>query len=157
MNRRYFIAASSVGAVTGVTGCLGNGNSEPDTDAPPSIDGEGLELVPGESSVLTVHAENVGSINFTVIPDLDAVEFAFDDASFSERPDGQDDSYPPYWNWSPPASAVDIDVPVRVGDTVTGGEYPYEVAAWHVDVESGENRGDADAVTEENVLSIVTD
>ena len=156
MNRRHFIAASSVGVVTGVTGCLGNSDSEPDADAPPSIDGEGFELVPGEASAVTVHAENVGSIHFTGIPDLDVIDFAFDDASFSERPSGQDDSYPPYWNWSPPTSSVDVDVPVRLGDTVTNGEYPYEVSAWNVDVESGENRGDADAVTEEFVITVTT-
>ena len=156
MNRRRFIAASSVGAMLGASGCLGGDDTRENTEATLGVDGEDLQLAPGEESVVKIQVANVGSVQFSNLPDPDSVDLDLTEAEFSEPPSGQDDADPPYWNWSPPDANVEISVPVHISTDVEPAEYRYSVTAWQVDVEEGPDRSrdDADSVTESSTITV---
>lgn len=155
MDRRHFISTISVGVVVGTAGCLGSNNPGGETESTPVVEGDDLELLPGENSTVDIKLEGVGSVQFSDIPDPDIVDIDVNEAEFSTSPSGQDDSYPPYWNWSPPDANTEISVPVYVADGAESGEYEYTVSAWNVDVEEGADRAQEEPELETHVISVI--
>lgn len=150
--RRRPLVATIAGAGAGIAGCLGDGSDDPE----PTIDGENVSVAPGEERTVTVAVEEAGSVLVSALPEAEGVTLPLEEASFSVAPDGRDDSYPPYWHWSPTEEAIEIELPVRVADDAEPGEYRYEISAWSVEVEGGEgvDRIDAEAVREEFTIEV---
>lgn len=169
MHRRmYFRSIMGLGTIA-LAGCIDSGNisgggddtNEDATDDTANeeraiISGDSIELSPGDHDQITVHADNVGSVQFSNLPEVDDVVIDVNEAEFSDSPSGQDDADPPYWNWSPPDSSIDITVPVYIDENAESGDYHYAVSAWHVDVEedSNLNRNEETAVTEEATITV---
>ncbi len=156
MNRRQVLASGCAGVGICLGGLLVHSNPTGESDTVPVVAGEELELTPGEKTTATFRVDDAGSVRVSSLPESESVVFDVNDASFSDSPVGQDDADPPYWNWSPPESSVEISVPIRVPDRTTAGEYRYAVTAWPADVERGPDRtrDDANAETESFPITV---
>lgn len=151
--RRRPVIATIAGASTGIAGCLGNDSEGPE----PTVDGEDVSVAPGEERTVSIEIEHVGSVLVSALPEAEGVSLPLGDASFSTPPADRDDSYPPYWTWSPAEDAIEIELPVRVADDAEPGEYRYEVSAWHAEVEGGDGVDpvEGEAVREEFTIEVV--
>lgn len=151
MRRRPVIA--TVATATGFAGCLGG-----DFDGTePTVEGEGVSVAPGEEGTITIGIEHAGSVVVSALPGAEGVSLPLGDVVFSTPPTDRDDSYPPYWTWSPPEDSLELDFPVRAADDADPGEYRLEVSAWGVEVEGGDGveRINSEAVREVFSIEVV--
>lgn len=144
MNRRQFLITGSAGMAVGLAGCLSDG------DGRPEIEGSGVTVSPGEKAVLEIEASNVGSIRFSGLPEPDGLSLEISDTDLSPSPSGQDDAFPPYWNWSGTRSTVDVETQLHAAESVAPGEYRYEITVWN----RPHYEDDADATTDEYPITI---
>lgn len=154
MRRRPLVAAIA-GASTGLAGCLGGGSDDPE----PTIDGEDVTVAPGEERTVSIEIEDAGSVVVSALPESEDVSLPLAEASFSTEPSDQDDSYPPYWTWSPVEDRVELELPIRVADDADPGEYGFELSAWFVEVEGGDGVDpiEGEAVREEFTIEVVAE
>ncbi|PSQ18794.1 hypothetical protein BRD00_04365 [Halobacteriales archaeon QS_8_69_26] len=85
-------------------------------------------MTPGETATTEIVVREVQSIQFNDTPDSDDVSVDFGDVSFSTRPDGTLESFPPTWTWEGTQSSLTVTVPVTAAEDAEGGTYRFTLA-----------------------------
>lgn len=126
MNRRQFLAVGSTTASL-LSGCLGSRPSCTDeSDWPPSVDVEALELVPGGSGEFEIQVDGITSFQFDwgLYPCGRNIPVRFEDIDISPSIDSQADPCPPIWIWEN-CTRVTVSVTVHAAPDAEPGTYDY--------------------------------
>jgi hypothetical protein len=109
-----------------MAGCTGRGQWNP------TIDGNELTLSPGEESLITIQASDIGGFSFQPTPEGISIETTLSEIDVEPRPDSGNDSQPPQWFWSS-RTDVTVEAPIAIADSMEPGEYQYGVTVYPQD------------------------
>ena len=126
MERRSFVSGLLTVGNGLSAGCAGRRQWNP------AIDGNEVTLSPGEQSMITVEATDIGGFAFQPTPEGITIETTLSEIDVAPPPDSGNDSYPPQWFWSS-RTDVTVEAPVAITDSMEPGEYQYGVTVYPQD------------------------
>ncbi|GGL64504.1 hypothetical protein GCM10009039_23010 [Halocalculus aciditolerans] len=109
---------------------------------PAEVNISNVTVESGGSTVLVVHARNIGELHLNS-SNHDGIVFEYENATFTPAATSAVATYPPYWVWNPVQPTVTIRLPVHTTGNTSVGKYQFSANAWNTTNHTHEN-GDAD-------------
>ena len=97
---------------------------------PAEITISNVSVEQGGSTVLVIHAQNIGELHLNT-SNQDGLVFEYENATYAPPATSAVGTYPPYWVWDPVQSTVTIRLPIHATQNSSPGLYRYNAVAWN--------------------------